>query len=150
MWLLGMALLLAGAAHAQPDTLGAVNNLTSILARSMDQQTPAYLRLANGPCWEARIEVVEGDLTFGGGNGPAPRIFADENGPMLLLNGKSEQVGGASYMVLRASEATSDPTGTVLKAVSLCKETDSNRQCTGNIGSLSQFSLEVSSEDFCN
>lgn len=141
--------VMVGAAYAETGGSLATENFVSILARSMDQETPAYLQLGDGPCWETVIEVIDGDLTFGGGNGPEPRIFADQSGPMLFLDGESDQVGGASYIVLRASEATSDPIGTILRPVAICRDTDGAPQCTRNIGGLRQLSLRASSENFC-
>lgn len=141
--------LMVGAANAQGENSQATENFISILGRAMDQETPAYLQIGGGTCWEAVIEVIDGELTFGGGQGPAPRIFADRSGPMLLLDGTSDQVGGASYMVLRASEATADPTGTILRPVALCRDADGAPKCTGNIGGLRQFALQVSSDNFC-
>lgn len=141
--------LMVGAANAQTGNPQATENFISILSRSMDQKTPAYLQIGAGPCWETVIEVIDGDLTFGGGRGPAPRIFADKLGPMLLLDGRSDQAGGASYMVLRASEATIDPTGAILRPVALCREGDGAPQCTRNIGGLRKLSLQASSSNFC-
>ena len=142
--------LMVGAANAQTGNSQATENLISILSRSMDQETPAYLQIGDGPCWETVIEVIDGDLTFGGGQGPAPRIFADQSGPMLLLDGVSEQVGGESYLVLRASEATTDPTGTILRPVALCRDAEGAPRCTGKIGGLRQFSLRASSDNICD
>ena len=144
-----MFLVLAGAAHAQTANSEATENLISILSRSMDQKTPSYLQIGDGPCWETRIELIDGDLTFGGGKGPAPRIFADQSGPMLLLDGSSDQAGGPSYLVLRAAEATTDPAGTILRPAALCRDTDGAPRCTGKIGGLRMFSLRASSENFC-
>ena len=140
---------MVGAANAQTGNSQATENLISILSRSMDQETPAYLQIGDGPCWETVIEVIDGDLTFGGGQGPAPRIFADQSGPMLLLDGASDQVGGESYLVLRASEATTDPTGTILRPVALCRDAEGAPRCTGKIGGLRQFSLRASSDNIC-
>jgi hypothetical protein len=150
MRLLTIALFFASAADAQTENTDATENLISVLSRSMDNETPAYFRIGNSICWEARIEVVDGDLIFGGGQGPAPRIFADQAGPMLFLDGSSDQIRGKSYMVLRAQEATVYPSGAILRPVSLCREVDGAPQCTRNIGGLGQFSLEVSSENFCD
>lgn len=141
--------VLACAANAQTGKSQATENLISIIGQSMDQETPTYLQIGDGPCWETVIEVIDGDLTFGGGQGPAPRIFADQSGPMLLLDGASDQVGGASYLVLRASEETVDPAGTILRPVALCRDTEGAPQCTRNIGGLQQFSLRASSDNFC-
>ena len=142
-------LLMVGAANAQTKNSQATENFISILARSMDQETPAYLQIGNGPCWETVIEVIDGDLKFGGGQGPAPRIFGDQSGPLLLLDGTSDQVGGAGYLVLRPSEATTGPTGTILRPVALCRDTESAPRCSRNIGGLRAFSLRASSVNFC-
>jgi hypothetical protein len=141
--------LMAGAANAQGGNSQATENFISILGRSMDQETPAYMQIGDGPCWETVIEGIDGDLTFGGGQGPAPRIVADRSGPMLLLDGTFDQVGGASYIVLRASKATTAPTGTILRPVALCRDAEGAPQCTRNIGGLRQFSLKISSDKLC-
>ncbi len=141
--------LMFGATSAEAENSTATENLISIIARSMDQETPAYLQIGAGPCWETRIEVIDGDLTFGGGQGPAPRIFADQSGPMLFLDGRSDHAGGASYMLLRAREATTNPIGVILNPVALCREIDGTPKCTGNIGGLKRFSLRASSDNIC-
>jgi len=149
MRLMAILLCLAGAANAQTGRSDAEEAFVEILSRSMNQKAPTYLRIAGGPCWEARIEIVDGDVTLGGGNGPAPRVFADQKGTMLLLDGESDQVGGASYMVLRTNEATTDPVGAILRPVAICADTEATPRCTGKIGGLRHFSLHASSVNFC-
>lgn len=89
-------------------------------------------------------------MLFGGGQGPEPHIFEDSVGPMLLLHGDSNQMGGSSYIVLRPFMEGWYGDSTIFRPAAMCRGEGDEQICTGAIGGLRHFSLETSTRDFCD
>ena len=143
-------ILLSPAAVAESRSEAANRSFLAILETAFGERAPVFLRISDGPCWQAHVLTQDGIMLFGGGQGPEPHIAQDSVSPMLLLHGSSDQMGGPSYMVLRPYLEGWSEDSTIFRTVAICRGDGDTQSCTGAIGGLHRFSLEVSTQDFCN